>query len=166
MASKQPDKPNYNLLTIVLEEQKTSQHFTIINKKLDIDTDNELEYFWFNNNRLNSNYGGYTGNILHGNFMEFDSNGKLKIKGSYHFGLKNKKWQTWDRDGNLLRDEFWRKGWLVKRMVYKGDTTYVEPYKKNKLHGSCTTRKGDSILEVKKYRNGVLINEKEPKKKD
>jgi antitoxin component YwqK of YwqJK toxin-antitoxin module len=165
LSNKQPDKLNYSTLSIVLEEKRTSQHFSIINEKSDVHTRNELEYFWYKNNKLNSNFGGFTGNLLHGNFLEFDSNGNLIIKGNYYFGLKNKIWQVWDKDGKLHREEIWNKGWLKKKITYSDSLIYIEKFKNNKLHGSQITKKNDKIIEVKKFRNGTPINEKNNPKK-
>jgi len=158
------DKPKYIINHIVLDGKRTVLNFNIINENLKITPDKKLEYFWYGNAHLNSNFGGYSGYLLHGSFKEFDETGHLLSDGNYSFGLKDGNWRYWDKTGKLTGEEQWRKGWLKKKYLYENTTVIVEKYKKNKLNGKRITLDNNKMKKAEKYKNGIMLNEKTPSK--
>jgi len=150
---------NY-VYNIVHEENNRSSHFSILNEIQAFKANKNLEYFWFNNNNLKSNYGGFTGNLLHGKFQEFDSGGNLIKNGNFSFGLKNGDWQFWDKKGNLTGSEYWVKGWLKRKWFIEDSIKYIEKYKMNKIDGERKVLKDNKVVKIQNYRGGILIAEK------
>ena len=88
---------------VVVKTQDTIIIAKVLATKQKIKTDPQKQYFWYMDDKIHSNYGGYTGNLLHGEFRKFDSNRNLIEKGRFEYGLKDGEWFVWDREGKLLR---------------------------------------------------------------
>ena len=128
--------------------------------KEQIKVDNEKKYFWYRNGFVNSNIGGYHGQLLNGEYKLLDINNNLLITGRFELGLKTGQWKYWNKYGNYIRIESWKKG-LLHGTVQK---FYSNGVKKEELHyrkGSKNGRfvkydKAGQFIEKGNYKNGKL----------
>jgi antitoxin component YwqK of YwqJK toxin-antitoxin module len=67
----------------------------------DIKTFNNLIYYWYGQNRINTNMGGYSGSLLHGEYTVYDKDRNLITKGYFNQGLKVGNWKYWSSKGIL-----------------------------------------------------------------
>jgi len=78
-----------------------------------ISTDLSHTYFWFENGRINSSEGAYSGKLLHGNFKAYHSGSKrLLVAGQFDLGLKTGSWLSWYGNGNLMQRRMYKDGLL------------------------------------------------------
>lgn len=67
-------------------------------------------YHWMKAKKVMETQGGYSGKLLHGEYLEFYKNHQLKAKGTFKNGLKKGIWTYWDKVGKITTIEKWRKG--------------------------------------------------------
>ncbi len=96
----------------------------------------ECKYYWLFENTIHWNYGGYQGQLLHGEFSALNKNNNLIYQGYFINGLKDGEWKYWSGEGIILRSETWKNG------IRHGRSFYYDP-------------SGNMISEIK-YRNGKL----------
>lgn len=117
--------------------------------------DNTIRYYWFHNDQINSNYGGFSGNLLHGKY-ELLCDGKLIISGQFEYGLKSGTWYTWSNKGSIKRKVDYKKGikdgYFIK--TDKEELKIIGRYRKGKLHGKVKYISDDSTYNIK-YKNGI-----------
>tara|TARA_R110000868_G_scaffold24646_2_gene96984 strand:+ start:211 stop:954 length:744 start_codon:yes stop_codon:yes gene_type:complete len=157
--------------------------------------DNKVEkykrYYWFSKGKIQSNVGGFHGNLLHGDFELFKSE-NLVVKGIYKNGLKDGVWKAWDTNGRYSEITNWNKGVIdgeltsyykngLKKSVFK----YKDGLKKGqyllfdekgnvKESGKYKNdlKKGKVFLfengeeRIVKYKNGVMVLPKVKKQKE
>lgn len=76
-----------------------------------ISTDPRYTYFWFENGRINSSQGAYSGKLLHGVFKTYHSDSKrLLTAGQFDHGLKTGSWLSWYGNGNLIQRSMYKDG--------------------------------------------------------
>jgi antitoxin component YwqK of YwqJK toxin-antitoxin module len=54
-----------------------------------------------------------------GKFVEHYASGKIKTKGFYHYGQKQKLWMYYSEDGKLTLKEKWKAGKLLWKAEYE-----------------------------------------------
>ena len=134
---------------------------TLADVKIDKTISNVI-YYWYTSSGIHRNQGGYTGNLLHGEYLEFNKDNNLIVKGNFSFGLKSGIWYNWYSDGKLKEISTWSEGKLDGPfMLYDENQkiTFNGKYKENNLNGACTHVENDSIFQVK-YRNGEILKRK------
>lgn len=101
-----------------------------------IETSNNLIYYWYSQNRINMNMGGYSGSLLHGEYQVYSNDKKLIEQGYFEHGLKNGTWKYWNSKGILRQSIGFRAGLP---------------------DGECILYDANGVqLEKKKYRAGEL----------
>ena len=67
-------------------------------------------YYWFKAREIHHSVGGYSGQLLHGDFTKHYLSNQLAEQGAFKNGLKHGIWKYWYENGNLKRIESWKKG--------------------------------------------------------
>lgn len=117
----------------------------------------DVFYYWYSNGQIYSNQGGYSGNLLHGEYIEYDNSGNLILKGLYEKGVKSGKWIYWYTEGSIKEiieyEEGQFKG-LNTKYTQDGKILFAATYRNNKLHGKVTQIIGDTLFQIS-YKNGA-----------
>ena len=71
--------------------------------------DNKL-YYWYRKEEIHNTQGGFSGNLLHGDYEIFYKSGQLKVRGEFNQGLKHGKWVKWNEKGRITEILFWKSG--------------------------------------------------------
>jgi len=114
-------------------------------------------YHWYANGQVFSNQGGYAGNLLHGEYVEYGPDGGLLLKGSYDRGLQSGQWTYWYSNGATKEILHYESGHLEGKMTRFGPAGriyYSANFKKGQLHGEMTTVVNDTLFQVK-YKSGI-----------
>ncbi len=85
-------------------------HILISGKKI-IPNENVI-YYWYNENKIYFNQSGIAGFPLHGMYFVFNRAGKLISSGNFQNGLKIGEWKYWYPNGNIKRIEYYKSGRL------------------------------------------------------
>lgn len=126
-----------------------------------------VQYHWYASGSIHTSKGSYTGNLLHGEYIVFDSENNLIEKGFFNNGVKEGTWNRWFTDGKHKSVLNWEDGHL------QGESTYYNPngsvykkvqYNEGKKEGESTLFLGDTII-VKIYRNDIEVTESQDTKK-
>ena len=143
--------------SVISEENGRVFQYYIVYQEVGLKTNSQVMYFWHRNGQLRSTKGGYSGNVLHGDFQEFDKSGRMLGKGTYYYGTKNGEWKTWNRNGEIIRLEKWDKGFLGRRISYDFSKSTIENFKKNQLNGRRIVLNNNHKESVEHFRNGIKI---------
>lgn len=114
-------------------------------------------YYWYSNSDIFSNQGGYSGNLLHGEYIEYSSDGKLILKGKYNKGLKSGKWTLWHKDGSIKEIIEYEEGLLNGQHILYTDNGKIlmqASYKNDILNGESRIVENDTLFQVI-YKNGI-----------
>lgn len=117
----------------------------------------EVFYHWYANGNIYMNQGGYSGNLLHGPYVEHNSIGDLLLKGTYERGLKSGRWIYWYGKG-ALKEIIEFEGGLLEgksvRYTTDGRILHSAEYRNNVLHGEMITVLSDTLYSLV-YRKGI-----------
>lgn len=136
-----------------------------VNPKVKID--NTAPYYWYYNNQINHNIGGYYGRLLHGVYRVFNKNNQMITEGNFSNGIKIGLWKYWFANGSLKASAMYKNGKLNGEMVYfslAGEKLRVVEYKNDLMDGSETVFRTDTTI-VNKYNNGRLVEKKKKQPK-
>lgn len=114
-------------------------------------------YYWYANGKIYSNQGGYSGNLLHGPYVEHFADGNLLLKGNYERGVKSGRWTYWYRDGAIKESTGFEGGLLegnITRYTPDGRILYSANYRKDVLHGKMNTVVNDTLFEIS-FKKGI-----------
>lgn len=117
----------------------------------------DVFYYWYSNGQIYCNQGGYSGNLLHGEYIEYDNSGNLILKGLYERGVKSGKWTFWYAEGFIKEIIEYEEGHFEgvnTRYSNDGKILYSATYRKNQLHGEVTKIISDTLFQIS-YKNGV-----------
>lgn len=146
---------------VVINQNGKEIHCRLLIDKVELKLDLRTDYYWYQNEQIRKNRGGYSGDLLHGTYKSFDSEKCLIEEGLFLYGRKEGIWKLWDKNGNLLRTNSWENG--LKNgldQYYISNNQFVkENYKDNRLHGRRIMQSKDSI-HYEFYRNGELVKNK------
>lgn len=125
-------------------------------------------YFWIKARQLHYSQGGFEGNLLHGEFVEFYYSEQIKEKGNFKNGLKDGVWKNWYESGVLKEVITWNEGVMngpFQSYDQQGKLIKEGVYKNGKLDG--TVKEIDSTGTVKevKFKNGKEKQAKVRRKK-
>jgi len=123
-----------------------------------------LNYYWYENNQIHCNQGGFSGWLLDGECHIYTLDEHALIgSGWYKSGLKDGVWKTWNGDGRLTERVNWENGLIDgERFQYQdGSLCIYEQYKKGVLNGKTWILNPDGSTTEKHYLNG---KEKEKRK--
>jgi len=160
--------------SITINSEDCTIKTQMLNHQKNIVAHNDRTYLWYSSQKLMETNGGYEGKLIHGYFKSFYLNNQLKEQGNVWYGLKNKKWRYWYRDGRLREIINWKKGKKSGEYLLFNDVGLLMAkgyFKNDKLHGTFYAYGSENkIIEKKKYKNGIEIvrkkrlNRKEVKK--
>lgn len=94
-------------------------------------------YYWYKSNEIHQSKGGYSGNLLHGDYTRYYITNQLSEKGVFSFGLKVKEWKSWFKNGQLKSVCNWKNGRL------SGNYTLYDDFGKILLSGKYS--KGNKV---------------------
>ena len=147
-----------NREVVIYSEDSTIKAFIYIGEDK-VKINNMLEYYWYYSSQIKSNIGGYSGELLNGEFLVYNQDKNLIQKGYFNKGLKNGEWKRWNKHGNLINIISWKNGVLhgVYNSFYiNGKINTEANYFKGKLHGVYKEHKPDTII-IKNYKKGIEI---------
>lgn len=79
----------------------------------------DRSYFWFGKGRINQTQGGYSGKLLHGEYIVFyKGSKKMAEQGRFEQGLKTGPWLSWNGNGLLKEKSFYKSGFLNGPLVH------------------------------------------------
>ncbi len=71
---------------------------------------NNRIFYWFKGGLIHSTQGGFSGELLHGEFKKHYHSNQLAESGKFKKGLKIKLWKTWHKNGNIETTQNWSDG--------------------------------------------------------
>jgi antitoxin component YwqK of YwqJK toxin-antitoxin module len=113
-------------------------------------------YYWYTNGQILVNQGGYSGNLLHGEYVEYSPYGHLILKGMFEKGVKSGSWTIWYPNGSIKEKIHYEAGVLEGKSIrygQNGKMYYSANYKDGSLHGEMTKVERDTLYRVV-YRKG------------
>lgn len=130
-------QPSVRDVTISYRDSTIKTQILLLSEN--IKTLNNLTYYWYAQNKINMNMGGYTGSLLNGEYTIYDKEKRLITQGYFDHGLKTGTWKYWNSKGILRQSIDYREG--------LPDGVYI-----------LFDQKGVQI-EKKRYKSGVLQEE-------
>lgn len=129
---------------------------SVIDEELSFTPHTNRMYYWCYERHVHVNQGGYSYNLLHGEFRCYTRENKLIEKGQFRRGLKCGEWRTWNSQGQLLTISTYRKGNLHGRVecFVNGEYCHSIRYKQGKETESL-------LVKWKKHRNEQKAKKKE-----
>jgi antitoxin component YwqK of YwqJK toxin-antitoxin module len=147
--------------SVIISSGDTIIRMEVITGSIDIKVKSDLTYYWYDNNCIQSNVGGFAGKLLHGNFQVFSS-GALVEEGKYYKGVKQGQWITWLASGIISEINEFDDGLLFGEVLkYNSKGALIEScqYRNGLRHGEYWVCKGDSTIS-ENYNRGVLVRSK------
>lgn len=129
-------KPDIQFVSSLTDNEQ--QDFNILIEAKKKKTVNTKSYYWFKAGSIYKTQGDYSGNLLHGPFIQYYKEGQLKEKGAYTNGLKNGIWRYFTNTGQLRLYEEWDKG------ILKKSTTSFSSNNLKKISNSVKSEKSKS----------------------
>ncbi|MBL4707490.1 MAG: hypothetical protein JKY48_03510 [Flavobacteriales bacterium] len=124
----------------------------------EIELDNFKRYYWYYKGKIQSNLGGFHGNLLDGKFELFKKE-KLILKGSFANGLKTGEWKAWTEEGGYEQTYQWKEGRLDGEAISylpSGAKKEVFNFKEGQKHGVYEIFNAKAKLKEKgKYKAGL-----------
>lgn len=160
---------------IFISKIDSSVRFSVLQVNKDIKLDNRKEYYWFSQNQINKNKGGYYGKLLHGKYVLLNDEKQMICQGNFRYGLKIGQWKYWHNNGSILKIENCHSGLLdgpVKSFHDNGAVSSVEHYDDGAKDGVCLyySEYGDLIRKSRyrdnfKHGSEIVYNNKKQKLK-
>lgn len=125
----------------------------------EIDLDNAKMYTWYNAGKIKTNQGGFTGNLMHGDYRVFSLKNDLLAFGSYQYGLKEGVWKKWNSNGHLDYIKHYKKGLLdgtVQLFDYSGNLIKTVEYYNGVKDGEMKYYQNGNLTQTEYYKDGVL----------
>jgi len=117
----------------------------------------DVFYYWYGHGQINANQGGYSGHLLHGEYLEYGPSGKMILKGTYERGVRSGHWIYWYKAGAIRETRDYENGLLEGRIIRyspEGKIIHSAEYHQHLLHGEMTTVLDDTIFQIK-YKKGI-----------
>lgn len=144
---------------IVFTQSDSVFETTILQTKVSkISINSNLDYYWYDNNRIHCNQGGFSGWLLDGECRIYTLDEHALIEsGWFKAGLKEGEWKRWDKNGKLKERTNWRKGVIDgERFIYKnGSINVLEEYNNGVLDGVVKVFNSDGTTTEKHYTDGT-----------
>lgn len=147
--------------TVIVHDNRSKIQCSLLVEKVKRKTELNTLYFWYRNDQIKSNAGGYSGNLLHGLYQKYDEQKNLIEEGKYSYGTKIGLWKYWNEHGEVTRTIEYKSGKQNGLdCIYKSEQIWEKStYKSNQLHGRRLVQSKDSLF-VETYRYGKLIRKK------
>lgn len=126
----------------------------------------DRRYYWFADGKVQSTYGGLSGQPLNGKYIQYYKNGALAENGEFKYGLKAGKWITWYENGHVKAIYNWKDGLLegvFEEYSSTGKLVRKGVYKNNLLHGKLIYYNESTIVKEEKYKKGLKSTQKDTK---
>lgn len=104
------------IVTLLEQGEKVTVEVDNTHKK--IHTKVNKTYYWVKSKSIFNTQASYQGVLLHGKYIKTYKTNQLKEEGEFYYGLKNKTWKYWNKLGELIKIEKWRKGKLIETIPY------------------------------------------------
>ena len=155
---------------VLLDYKDSVEIFNVSTVSDEVEVDDELMYFWYYEDKIHKNRGGYQGVLLSGNYSLLDKNESLVVNGKYLDGVKDGVWKYWHENGEIKETQEWKKGLRIgSTIVYNEDGKKIKEYnfKGGVLSGYCYEYYNDTAVR-KEYKEGVEVTteKKKPKRRD
>ena|ERR1035437_2832404 len=127
----------------------------------------EYNYYWYDAGKINHNTGGFSGKLLQGKYEVFDNQQKMRVKGTFEYGLMTGNWTRWYSNGNIQTVCTYKKGLpqgKVETYTVAGKLRSVLNYRNGLLQGKSYFYQPDTTI-IKKYKSGVEIVKKDKSKR-
>nr|WP_320120044.1 hypothetical protein [uncultured Marinifilum sp.] len=154
------EKTSHEPLTriAIIHENGYKIHCSVLVEKIKIKTELNTLYFWYQNDQIKSNGGGYSGLLLHGLYQKYDKQKNLIEEGQYVYGTKVGLWKFWNKQGEIVQTIEYKSG---KRngldCIYQSAKIWEKStYKSNQLHGKKLIQNQDSLF-IEIYKYGKLV---------
>ena len=143
-----------------IHERDSSIKASILVKEKKIKPNIISQYYWYYNNSIKTNQGGYKGHLLDGEYLVMAPKGDLLTKGDFKKGIKSGEWRRWDKDGFLLSVNNWKNGYKSgkEQQFKKGMLVAQYNFKRNQLDGNYKKFENTKLTETGSYKNGVLLS--------
>ncbi|HLN74517.1 MAG TPA: hypothetical protein VK205_14590 [Prolixibacteraceae bacterium] len=151
--------------SVTLENKDRVYQFSVIYQEINIRKNSHITYYWLRNGQLQTTIGDYAGNIVHGDYQEFSKSGKMLEKGTFIYGKKDGEWRSWNKNGEIIKLEQWRKGFLKKRWSYDPSKRTIESYERNQINRRRIINNDRTKNMVEHYRKGILVDNSKKIKK-
>ncbi|WP_044397244.1 toxin-antitoxin system YwqK family antitoxin [Lacinutrix sp. Hel_I_90] len=130
-------------------------------------TNTSRTYYWYKSNNIQQSKGGYSGDLLHGEYIQYYITNQLAEKGVFNHGLKTKTWKSWFKNGQLKTVEHYSNGKLNGKFELYGDDGNVVTrgrYKNDIKNGKWIDYIAKDTLRYKKgkqvVKDSITIDEK------
>lgn len=120
----------------------------------------DRNYYWFDHSMIMSTRGGFTGELLHGEFLVQYRNYQIKEQGNFKYGLKHGAWKSWYENGLPKNFATYKKGLLHGRYTEfdgKGKKIEEGKYVKGVKTGVAKQYDADGKQAKKQYKNGEEV---------
>jgi len=117
---------------IVVKHKDSTIRAHILIHRENIKTSDRLLYYWFNHDKINKNMGGYSGDLLQGEYLVFDAEDHLITQGNFDRGLKHGTWKQWSAKGIIKKSTDYHYGLIdgeVRFFDDKGNLLKTREYK-------------------------------------
>ncbi|MEC3882000.1 toxin-antitoxin system YwqK family antitoxin [Parapedobacter sp. 10938] len=157
--------PYRNTATIRTTDGLQTVRFTV--REYTGHSDPDLVYYSYYRDSIYQTQGGYHGQPLHGTYTERHSDGGLRVLGHYRYGIRQGRWQYWDKSGKLRRVSHWKNGketgtyasygidGELRQLGYLCDGEFDGGIK------SVNSDESETFIEIKYYNNGTEVDRAE-----
>ena len=153
---------DFSTKKVLLTLKDSTIEANILLKTKKIKPSDNILYYWYKSNQINSNKGGYNGKLLDGKYNVENRDGDLITTGNFKTGYKTGTWKTWHNNGQIKTIGKYKKGIRVgHHKVYDtfGSLKEINKYKDDKLSGKQILFV-NGVKTTKKYKNGVDVTKK------
>jgi hypothetical protein len=151
--------PEKGTQEIIISRADSSVLFNVMRKAIKIQADADKEYYWYHQNKINRNRGGYFGKLLHGEYCSFDQEKRLISKGMFDKGLKVGTWLNWHDNGAVAVNANWKSGLLSGKVYEYYDTRSLKSVREFKKGKKCSAHFAyhldGKLLAITRYRNDL-----------
>jgi len=158
---------NENLRKVSINKEDTMVLASILTGTKTYKVHNDIFYYWYSSGKIYQNQGGYSGNLLHGEYIELDKPGNMIVKGNFHFGIKDGVWNYWHSDGSIKEITRWKNGCKTGYSVKyspSGEIIFKGNYRKGRKNGMVFFIENDESFKAY-YHGGKEIYRKPLNKK-
>jgi len=85
-----------------------------------------LSYYWYKSQKIHATQGMSAGELLHGNFLKYHTDGQLAEQGLFKYGLKHGLWMTWYENGKIKSRQTYKNGVLKGRFTFYNEDGSVK----------------------------------------
>jgi len=152
---------------ILLDQKDSTIKTAILISATNKQINKEKTYYWYFNDVIKQNQGGYFGDLLHGSYVVYDPNKNMMTKGELNRGLKTGEWKYWYKNGRLKAVISWKNGERDGLAWYydtAGNIIKRQQFREDKLHGKVIIYNLNGENEIAYYKKGRVVDQKNQNK--